>query len=117
MTPTKKNLILVAVVSVIVVPVFLVLYRWTAPRVDHPSPAYLCSQNLRQIDAAKQMWGLEHGTNAIPSWDDIHTNITRTASDPLPKCPGGGVYSIGPIGEIPTCSIAEHTAAYRASAH
>jgi len=119
MSPTQKNLFLVACVSVVVIPAFYFLYVWTAPHVDHPSPAYICSQNLRQIDVAKQMWVVEHNmnTNGSLNWDDIHAYITRAPSDPLPKCPQLGTYTIGRIGEIPSCSIAEHTAAYRASTH
>jgi hypothetical protein len=117
MSPTQKNLLLVASVSVVVIPGAFFLYLWTAPRVDRPAPAFICSQNLRQIDAAKQMWVIEHesSTNRFPSWEDIHPYIGRSVSDPLPTCPQGGTYTIGRIGEIPSCSISEHTAAFRES--
>jgi hypothetical protein len=61
-----------------------------------------CLNNLREIDAAKNQWKIEKGktTNDSPTWDDIRPYISRTI-----VCPQGGTYSIGKIGEPPTCSI------------
>ena len=119
MSPTQKNLLLVACVSVVVIPGAFLLYVWTAPRVDRPSPAFICSQNLRKINAAKWMWVIEHNanTNAVLRWEDIHPYITRGPTDPLPTCPQRGTYTIGRIGEIPSCSVNEHTAEFRAGTH
>jgi hypothetical protein len=83
------------------------------------SPANACINNLRRIDAAKEAWALQHNakTNDIVTIDDIRPYleqdldprgkpyITLDANGNLPRCPSGGVYTIGKIGDFPTCSI------------
>jgi hypothetical protein len=75
-----------------------------------------CINNLRQIDAAKNEWALEHNakSNGVVTIKDIRPYIERERNNPfikldakgnLPKCPSGGVYTIGVIGEPPTCSL------------
>jgi chromosome segregation ATPase len=69
-----------------------------------------CINNLRQIDAAKNQYALENRktTGAIVTEDDIKPYIKLDADGNLPKCPAGGKYTIGRIGENPTCSIPGH---------
>lgn len=69
-----------------------------------------CINNLRQIDAAKNEFALEKGKkNGDPVTEaDIKPYIKLDASGNIPKCPGGGTYTIGKVGEKPTCSIAGH---------
>jgi len=75
-----------------------------------------CINNLRQIDAAKNEWALEHNakSNDIVTIKDIRPYIERERNNPyikldakgnLPKCPSGGTYTIGKVGEPPTCSV------------
>lgn len=68
-----------------------------------------CINNLRQIDAAKNQWALEKGKKSgdVCTEDDIKPYI-RLINGELPKCPQGGTYTIGPVGEHPTCSIPGH---------
>ena len=49
----------------------------------YASAANACINNLRQIDAAKQQWGLEHHASATntPSWDDLPLFCTRAYTD------------------------------------
>ena len=66
-----------------------------------------CINNLRQIDAAKNQFALEKGKkngDAITE-ADITPYIRGGV---LPKCPSGGTYTIGKVGENPTCSIPGH---------
>lgn len=86
----------------------------TEPRT---SPANACINNLREIDAAKTHWAAEHNakTNDTVTLDDIRPYlapyggpngfIKPDAKGNLPKCPGGGIYTIGKIGTPPTCSL------------
>ena len=64
-----------------------------------------CINNLRQIDAAKNEWALEKGKSAsdIPAREDLLPYLRS-----WPVCPAGGTYTIGPVGEQPTCSIPGH---------
>ena len=69
-----------------------------------------CINNLRQIDGAKNEWALEKnkdpGTPVTEA--DIKPYIKPDASGNLPKCPAGGIYIIGKVGEPPTCSVPGH---------
>ncbi len=69
-----------------------------------------CINNLRQIDGAKQQWALEMGKRATdtPSMLDLQEYIGRGPNKVLPKCPSGGAYIIGTVGEKPKCNITGH---------
>ena len=81
------------------------------------SPMNACINNLREIDRAKESWVMEHQgkTNDIVTLNDIKPYFPRSdepngyikldAKGNLPKCPEGGAYRIGRIGETPTCSV------------
>jgi hypothetical protein len=68
-----------------------------------------CINNLRQIDAAKNQWALEKSKKAddVPTEDDLKPYIGPPGRG-FPKCPEGGTYTIGPVGELPKCSIPGH---------
>jgi len=70
-----------------------------------------CINNLRQIDGAKNEFALEKGKkNGDPvTEDDLKPYIKLDANGNFPKCPAGGKYTIGKVGELPTCSTAGHT--------
>jgi len=72
-----------------------------------------CINRPRQIDAAKVQWALKHDktTNDAPTWDDLRSYFIRTRL--LLECPDGGVYTIGRVDELPSCSIARHTEYWR----
>lgn len=71
------------------------------------SPANRCINILRQIVAAKNEWALENGkTNGtVVTEEDLKPYIKLNAKREFPKCPSGGKYILGRIGELPTCSI------------
>jgi len=66
-----------------------------------------CVANLRLIYAAKQAWALEKNkTDAdIPTQQDI---LPYLKGGVFPVCPSGGTYTIGAVGQLPTCSIPGH---------
>jgi competence protein ComGC len=67
-----------------------------------------CIANLRQIDAAKANWALDNKkkNDETPSASDLYGPNKYIAQDL--KCPAGGVYSINPVEEKPTCSVPGH---------
>jgi hypothetical protein len=67
----------------------------------------ICINNLRQIDAAKNQWALENNkaVGAIPAGEDL---LPYFPNGIFPVCPSGGTYTIGAVGELPTCSIPGH---------
>lgn len=66
-----------------------------------------CIANLRLIYAAKQAWALEKNkTDAdVPTEQDLLPYIKGGV---FPICPSGGVYTIGSVGQVPTCSVPGH---------
>lgn len=70
-----------------------------------------CVNNLRQLEGAKGQWAVEFhkSTNDVPTWDDLRGYLHGE----MLSCPQHGRYALGRIGELPSCSISEHTAQYR----
>ena len=70
------------------------------------SSSNACVNNLRVIAAAKDQWALENNktTNDTPTWDDLRPYFGRATNQP-PKCPDGGIYTLGKVGQNPTCSL------------
>lgn len=65
-----------------------------------------CYNNLLQIEASKATWyGYIGGTNTAPSWNDIVGYFRDGRSTNMPICPRGGVYTIGKLTEVATCSF------------
>jgi hypothetical protein len=66
-----------------------------------------CVSYLGQIAAAKEDWARENNktTNDTPDWNDLRPYLPPQWTNGQPLCPAGGVYTIGPIGELPICSI------------
>jgi hypothetical protein len=69
-----------------------------------------CINNLRLIDAAKQQWALENkkGNSDTPTMQDLQVYLGHGPKGEFPVCPKGGVYTIGAVGEKPTCNIPGH---------
>jgi prepilin-type N-terminal cleavage/methylation domain-containing protein len=72
-----------------------------------------CINNLRQIDSAKQQWGLETRqlTNAIPTETDIAPYLRGNSPSNI-LCPSGGAtatfassYTINSLSQPPICNI------------
>jgi hypothetical protein len=110
MSQTRKNLLLIGCVIAVVVPGVFLFYMLSA-RVDRGTkPEVACVNNLRNIDAAEQVWAMENHktTNDTPSWADLQKSLYSTNM----ICPVGGTYTLARVGEPPTCSIPEHAALY-----
>jgi prepilin-type N-terminal cleavage/methylation domain-containing protein len=77
------------------------------------SQANACINNMRQIDAAKQTWGLENNKKATdaPDATALKTYLGRGTGS-LPTCPAGGTsatfatsYTINDLSTAPVCLI------------
>jgi prepilin-type N-terminal cleavage/methylation domain-containing protein len=68
----------------------------------------VCLENMTQIEAAKQIWGMENGKkngDVVTEADLVGTvSYLRVA----PECPAGGTYSYANIGTNTSCTIAGH---------
>jgi hypothetical protein len=100
MRMSKKSMIAIAALGVLAVLAASVVPAFIRAR-STPSAAP-CVNNLLQMQGAKQSWALDNGksTNDTPVWDDI-----RPFLKPTLKCPQGGTYILGRVGEAPKCSI------------
>ncbi|MDD5704540.1 MAG: hypothetical protein PHR35_01345 [Kiritimatiellae bacterium] len=67
----------------------------------------VCINNLRMIDGAKEQWAMENNkTDAdTPTEEDLGKYLNGNI---LPRCPMGGSYTIGPVGERPKCTRPGH---------
>jgi hypothetical protein len=77
--------------------------------VSHDLQQTVCIQHLREIEAAKTQWLLDH-----PKRDPL-TQLTpkdlvgsTSYIKELPECPSGGAYDYGDSITPATCSIPEH---------
>src|SRR5262245_21947433 len=85
---------------------FAIWSRTTRVRLDVHSP---CIPSLQNLQVAKEVWALEQHktTNDIPTDADLFG--PRKYLVEKPKCPAGGVYTLGRVGEKVRCSIPGHT--------
>ena len=104
----KNAAIIVAVVAIAALAVIWKLRPNSAspPRSDE-SAAEVCLNNLRLIQSGKMQWSLERhkAFNQSPTWDDLRPFIGRGSNQVMPECPQHGIYTIGTVGEEPSCSI------------
>jgi hypothetical protein len=102
-SPMKKTKVLIVPFVCILIGFVIVIVIPNFVRATHETAQNECINNLRQIDGAKQEWALETGkTNGIVTENDIKPYLINGK---LPKCPTGGTYIIGNVGEEPKCSI------------
>jgi hypothetical protein len=104
------------VASVVACVPILVLGVAAFIRARNTSASNACINNLRQLDGIKQQWALENHktTNDIPTWETIRLYLPQWEQEGRrigPLCPQGGTYSLGRVGDRPTCSIGgpDHT--------
>ncbi len=67
------------------------------------SQAKSCAATLKRIDEAKELWAIAtHQAAGAPCVmaDIVPDYISRT-----PGCPGAGVYALGNMDEVPSCSL------------
>src|SRR5262249_39699966 len=76
--------------------------NWVRAREE--SRARACARNLQEIEAAKDLWAMEHrhADDAAPSADELYGPGAYLRS--VPDCPDGGTYTIGDLSTPPTCS-------------
>jgi prepilin-type N-terminal cleavage/methylation domain-containing protein len=67
--------------------------------------ANACITNLKQIESAKEQWGLENkvASDAVPTSANLYGATLYIKEEP--KCPNGGTYDIKALNTDPTCSI------------
>ncbi len=108
----KKELWIVRVLIFFVV---LLFAFWLFPKVSRPNKRFPASNTciawLKQLSGAKEQWALDNrkAKGDLPDWTDIvgerrYIKISRA-------CPAGGIYSLNPVGQPPTCSVGTNDSA------
>ena len=67
-----------------------------------------CIRNLSQIEAAKQIWGVENRKTSSSVANEVDLIGPTLYIKVMPVCPAGGNYDLKTIGENVTCSVNEH---------
>jgi hypothetical protein len=69
---------------------------------------HACTMNLYAIEGAKATWALKsrRTTNDVPTDSDLFGPDSYIREKP--RCPEGGVYTLGKVGEKPKSSIRRH---------
>ena len=93
--------------ALVIIPMMLAIAIPNFVKARETAMMNACLNNLRQIDAAKNEWALEKGrkTGDVPTAQDLKPYLKNGIS---PACPAGGTYTIGAVGDVPTCSIPQH---------
>ena len=65
-----------------------------------------CISNLKQLDSAKEQWAMDNraAAGAAVQMTDIAGTYIRVPATG-PACPGGGTYTLNPIGTDPACNL------------
>ena len=114
-TKKKSNtwivLVIVLVVGVVLcVPILGIVVAIAVPsflRAREISRRNACQEHLANIDNAKRQWALsnEKQDGDVPTWDELVNGESYLIKSPV--CPAGGVYTINPLGEEPSCSLSD----------
>jgi competence protein ComGC len=68
-----------------------------------------CHAQLKQIDGSKEMWKVQEKRADGDTLSE--SQLGAYFKDGMPTCPGGGSYTIAPVGTDATCSV--HAKAFR----
>ncbi len=99
-----KRILLITVSVTVLWVIASALFLWPPLAHYEGDSANACISKLRQIDGAKQQWALQtgHTNGTVVTQADLENYVKAAAF----QCPSGGSYTIGAIGEDPTCSFA-----------
>ncbi len=82
-------------------------------RARENSKSKACITNLRLIDSAKEQYILENNL-AFPGSEVLSSDVIRLylKGNRFPSCPAGGLYDIGALADVPTCSLGNVSLGY-----
>ena len=107
MTGMSKKFTITVAIILFVITVLILVPVFLRGRFKPAATAWLV--NLERLDAAKQQWMWENNktTSGILTWDSLRPYIGQGPEGELPRCPVGGPYILGRVGEVPRCSFYE----------
>jgi hypothetical protein len=104
MSKTTRNILIAA--PVILLLLAIAIPNFLSPRVTLSENA--CANNLRWIQEAKAKWArdMKKAKTAVPTEDDLTPALkVLGAGNFFPRCPAGGTYTVGPVGDPVKCSV------------
>jgi prepilin-type N-terminal cleavage/methylation domain-containing protein len=107
---SRKGFTLVEIMIVVaIIGLLAVMALPTFTRSRALAQARACENNLRQLEAAKQVWGMEKGKSStdVPAETDLIGPAMQLRQ--APTCPAGGTYSYNALATPATCTVAGHT--------
>jgi hypothetical protein len=96
--------IFVCVIALVALVTFCVIPRFIRAHASSGKP--MCFPRLWQIDEAKQQFALENKLSLGDSVDEAA--VSAYIKGGFQKCPQGGRYTLGKIGEPPRCDFPLH---------
>ena len=103
----RKKRIVAVVFGILVVLLWIAIALPSFIVVHTEAHRAMCVNNLKLIENAKAAWAKENGKQ--PS--DVPTETDLVGTNKLlsekPKCPAGGIITIEPVNQKPTCSLVE----------
>jgi hypothetical protein len=69
----------------------------------------VCRAFLKQIDMVKTQWATEEHMTTNDTPTDAQLFGPKAYLRDKPECPERGTYTLGKVGEKPTCSVKGHT--------
>ena len=99
-TPIVLSFVFSAILVGVYLPKFIIRARMT-------SASNECVNNLKQIEGAKDQWGLVNrkAPNDTPTMEELRPYLGRGPEGSIPVCPHGGIYTFGQLNEPPRCSV------------
>lgn len=103
-TPLWKNPAVIVVLVVVVIAAAVIPSQLKKRTEGHRIQCFL---NLSQFDESKQQWALDSrkAGDAVPGMNDIVGPSLYLKG--MPKCPAGGVYTLGAVLEPTRCSLGD----------
>jgi hypothetical protein len=69
------------------------------------NPMKYCQANLKQIQAYKSMWSMDHPEQAAKGISPSIPDMVPEYLKALPRCPAGGSYTPGDTAHRPNCTV------------
>ena len=97
--------------SIILIPIYLAIAIPAFVKARDNAEKSSCINNLRMIDSAKEQWAMDNDKKEgdVPAWSDLLGTAPKDYLKTSPICRKHGSYTVGKIGEPPTCSVPKHS--------
>jgi len=98
--------IIIGYIQAVILPITIIMFAVAAPnfsKMRKDAQKTACHAQLKQIDGHKEMWATQEkrADGDTPN----ESQLGAYFKDGMPGCPGGGSYSIAPVGTDATCSV------------